>query len=426
MAVVSEEQIDQFRNAVRSRDAARIRTLFEAAPELRSVIDEPLFSFDSPAIVAAKNHRDTVDVLLDHGADINARSRWWAGGFGVLDETEPEVAAYLIERGAIVDVHAAAGLGMIDRLRELLDADPERVNAKGGDGYRPLHFATDRAVMDLLIERGADLNARDLDHNGTPAQWAVDKPEKLRYLVERGAETDIFIACVLGDVERAKAALDANPDALSARIGKEPYTAPGGHAYAYTLGYSARPLHLAAERGHTELVEYLLTRSTPAQRLLFACSRADEAAVDALLAEQPDLARTLPKDEMTFLADMAWQNRLDAVRLMLRAGFDVNVQGLHDFTPLHRAAMHGYLDMVNLLIEGGASLELKNEFEGTPLGACVWGSVNVRDEAGDYPACVERMIEAGAAVPEEARGSDAVAETLIRHGAKPATAEQAA
>jgi hypothetical protein len=284
--------------------------------------------------------------------------------------------------------------------------------------------------MDLLIERGADLNARDVDHHGTVAQWAANDPDKLTYLVERGAETDIFIACVLGDVERAKAALDADPDALSSRIGQEPYTAPGGHAYAYTLGRSARPLTLAAELGHRDLVEFLLSNSTsksaPAQRLLLACAQGDESAVDALLADRPDLARTLPPEDMTFLADMVWKNNLEAVRLMLKAGFDVNAPEQHNNTALHRAAMHGYSEMVNLLVGHGASLESKNEFGSTPLRACVWGSVHVQDRAGDYPACVERMIAAGAPVPEEARGSDAVREVLIRHGARPAETAHAA
>ena len=58
-----------------------------------------------------------LDVLLEAGADINARSQWWAGGFGVLDLAQPDVATYAIERGATVDAHAAARLGLADTLR---------------------------------------------------------------------------------------------------------------------------------------------------------------------------------------------------------------------------------------------------------------------------------------------------------------------
>ena len=39
-------------------------------------------------------------------------------------------------------VHAAARLGMIDRLRQLVAQDPAVVSARGGDGQTPLHFAS--------------------------------------------------------------------------------------------------------------------------------------------------------------------------------------------------------------------------------------------------------------------------------------------
>ena len=91
--------------------------------------------------------------------------------------------------------------------------------------------------------------------------------------------------------------------------------------------------------------------------------------------------------------------------------------GTHASTPLDRSAIRGYLDLVNLLAERGASLSVVNEFGGAPLPACVWGSTNFRDPDGDYPACVERLIEAGAPVPAAAGGSEAVQEVLRRHGA---------
>ena len=82
-----------------------------------------------------------IDALLQAGADINARTRWWAGSFGVLDSANGDLANYLITRGATLDIHAAARLGMIDRVRELLALNPQLVHARGGDGQFPLHFA---------------------------------------------------------------------------------------------------------------------------------------------------------------------------------------------------------------------------------------------------------------------------------------------
>ena len=66
----------------------------------------------------------------------------------------------------------------------------------------------------------------------------------------------------------------------------------------------------------------------------------------------------------------------------------------------------------------GASLTVRNEFGGTPLGACVHGSLHFRKPESNHAVCVEALIQAGAAVPEHADGSDAVREVLVRHGAR--------
>src|ERR1044071_1864848 len=107
--------LEQGLRAVRESDAAALRHLLDGNPELKARINEPLGPFDSPAITLTRS-RDVLDVLLAAGADINARSQWWPGGFGLLDHANPELAAYAISRGAVVDAHAAARLGMIDKL----------------------------------------------------------------------------------------------------------------------------------------------------------------------------------------------------------------------------------------------------------------------------------------------------------------------
>src|SRR5262245_41159692 len=134
-------EIGDFIEAVRARDAAALHQLLATSPALRTHIDRPLFSFGAQAIVVAKNDRPVVETLLEFGANVNVKSDWWAGGFGVLDDTDPEQANWLIERGALVDIHAAAGLGMADKVREWVAKDPSLVHAPGGDGKRPLHWA---------------------------------------------------------------------------------------------------------------------------------------------------------------------------------------------------------------------------------------------------------------------------------------------
>ena len=86
-------------------------------------MNEPIGHFDSRPVASAKKNLPLLDVLLAYGADLNLKSAWWAGGFGLLEyDCTPEEAAPLIERGAVVDVFAAAHLGMFERLRELVDA----------------------------------------------------------------------------------------------------------------------------------------------------------------------------------------------------------------------------------------------------------------------------------------------------------------
>ncbi|MCW3094931.1 MAG: Ankyrin [Chthonomonadaceae bacterium] len=398
--------LEAFRQAVYTGDSGKLRTLLRSHPTLIEQIDAPLFSFDSPAILSAasRKNRKLVDVLLEYGADINARSQWWAGGFGVLPNDDSEFAAFLVERGAVVDVWAAAGMNRLDRLADLIDADPTLVNARGGDGQSPLHFAASIDIARFLLDHGAEIDLCDLDHGGTPAQTLVaDRPEVSRYLLSRGAELDIFMAVQLGDIDLVQQALAADPDSLHARVNAGKFTvggSDGGHIYLYKLKNVDSPLYLAAELGNQEIYRLLLALSSPTERLLAACLNTDEATIRAILAENPDIVRSLPPEQMRLIADAAWNHKTEAVRLMLEIGFDIEARGGDEATALNRAATRGFADLIELLLAHGASLEAKNAFGGKPLGACLWGAENFRDPNGDYVASVEHLIAAGASLED--------------------------
>src|SRR5258708_7219454 len=136
----------KFSAAVCASDADKTARMLESHPELKAHINEPMAKYGSgmPPLLAAvqRTDRKTIDVLLRAGADINARSHWWAGGIGVLDECLPDLAAFLIERGAVLDAHAAARLGMFEKLRDFVTADPSVVSARGHNGQTPLHLAS--------------------------------------------------------------------------------------------------------------------------------------------------------------------------------------------------------------------------------------------------------------------------------------------
>ena len=171
--------------AVCDRDAARVREVLDRYPELRARIDDPLpdYAFGQPALFAAvqRSDRATIDVLLRAGANIEKRTEWWAGGFGVLDDCDPDMAEFLTERGAALDAHSASRLGMMAELRELVAADPQLVHARGGDGQTPLHFASTVEIAEFLLANGAEIDARDVDHESTPAQYMLRVEQKRHY-----------------------------------------------------------------------------------------------------------------------------------------------------------------------------------------------------------------------------------------------------
>ena len=111
---------------------------------------------------------------------------------------------------------------MIDRLGELISLHPDLVHARGGDGQTPLHFASSVAIAAYLLGQGADIDARDVDHESTPAQYMVgDRQAVARFLVSRGCQTDILMAAALGDLELVKKHLDADPECIRMQVSDE-------------------------------------------------------------------------------------------------------------------------------------------------------------------------------------------------------------
>jgi ankyrin repeat protein len=410
--------VEQFKKAFCADDAASCAELLDRHPELKADINEPVGPFDSPLITNVRT-REMLDVLLAAGADINARSRWWAGGFGLLDSAKPELAAYAIQRGAMVDIHSAARLGMIDMLVEFISAKPESVNSRGGDGQTPLHFASTVEVARYLLDHGAAVNARDIDHESTPAQYMVrDRQEIVRFLIERGCETDLLMASAIGDAKLVQQHLERNPDSIRIRVNEAyfPKANPrsGGTIYQWTLGSNVSAHDVAKEFKHDDIFRLLMDRSPPDVRLLAACWSGDEVAVQSLLESQPDLAASLVNAHGRQVADAARNNNFPAVRLMLAAGLPVNALGQHSATPLHWAGFHGNLEMTNEILRHQPALELKDaDFNSSPLGWAIHGSENGwYCRTGNYAGTVEAMLNAGAKPPEKLSGTQSVKEVL--------------
>jgi hypothetical protein len=265
MSSAHQDSFGELVMAVEANSPTHVREILAAHPELAAHLNEGVATqFGATPLILAVNtgNRELVEVLLDAGADINARSDWWAGSFGVTDD-DHGLAAYLIERGATVTAHAAARLGMIDRLKELLSADPGIVHVRGGDGQMPLHFASTVQIAALLLEHGADIDARCIDHESTAAQWMLGgRHDVARYLVSRGCRTDILMAAALGDLRLAEKHLAADPASIHMSVAERwfPKQNPrsGGTIYIWTLGWNKTVETVARKFGHADVEQWAI------------------------------------------------------------------------------------------------------------------------------------------------------------------------
>jgi ankyrin repeat protein len=420
LSAESVNPMELFHQAFAENDAGLFRQLLERYPEMKAKINEPIGPFDSPAINHVRS-REMLDALLAAGADINARSRWWAGGFGLLDSARPELAKYAIQRGAIVNVHAAARLGLFDKLRELVAAGPALVHARGGDGQTPLHFASTVEIAEFLLNHGADIDARDVDHESTPAQYMIaDRQEIARHLVRRGCRSDLLMAAALGDADLAQRHLEADPGCIRMRVSDEYFPMinqkAGGTIYQWTLGWHVSPHDVARKFGHEDVLQLLMDRSPADVKLLAACWAADEAAVKSLLDENPGLVSRLDEAHRRQIAHAARNNDAAAVRVMLAAGLPVDALGQCGATPLHWAAFHGNAEMTRDILRFHPPLEAADaDHNKTPLGWAIYGSEHGwYCRTGSYAETVEALLQAGAKLEKETSGGTAAVQEVLR------------
>ena len=412
--VLSKTPVEQFLVALDAGDVERVRTLLDQHADVRAAVNEPISHFDSRPAARAKKNLPLLDVLLAHGADLNLKSAWWAGGFGLLEyDCTPEEAAHLIERGAVVDVFAAAHLGMLDRVRELVDRDPSLVQARGGDGKTPLHCARTVDIARYLIDHGADVNARDVDHESTPAQYLVrEAPEVTRLLIDLGAWFDIFIAVGLRDAALVERCLRDDPETLDHRTWQGKYTVAHngsraatreeiadrrGDIYRWVFGHNVSAIDAANQLGYSDMVELLWRHASPVQRLLAACATGDRGAAQTVVGHDPTVVAKLTSDQMRLIVDKAHANDTAAVALMLDLGFDPRARGVDGWEAIRWGAFHGNAEMVERLLARHAPIGVPDPtYGGTPLGQCLYGSLHGWErDRGDFATTVRLLLEAG-------------------------------
>jgi ankyrin repeat protein len=91
--------------------------------------------------------------------------------------------------------------------------------------------------------------------------------------------------------------------------------------------------------------------------------------------------------------------RYEVVDFLSRQPIDLAAQDNQGMTAMHWAGWYARLDIVELLLSRNAPTEVVNNYGGTVLSCTVWASRN-RGVDLDYQPVIERLIAAGAKIPE--------------------------
>lgn len=175
---------------------------------------------------AAHGDLETIRLLLEAGADIDGKGDdhgvgvlGWASCFGVVRQ---EVAAYLLDQGAELNVWTAISLDSADDLRTMIARDRSLLTAKMTRNQHrctPLHHAVRKnrlRIVQLLLELGADPNARDATGATalTTASEAGADPGIVAALLQAGLTPDLLTAINMGRYSEAETMLRDDPTRL--------------------------------------------------------------------------------------------------------------------------------------------------------------------------------------------------------------------
>jgi ankyrin repeat protein len=365
----------------------------------------------TPLVTAARRGRlDLVKWLAAAGADPLWKS---PTGTHALSEILPSRA----HQAPVRDTPELA------QVREWLLAQGLRIDPLCADSRRKLRWAASSPAswpdVPHLLELGVPLEVTGwtpfmLDlamGRATPAAVA-SLPENDLHLRDAWNRTPFLLAVTAGDLGLAKA-LTTRGSLFDDR----------GHC-----GVSA--LHLAAEHGHTALVDWLLlsgvdidTGDDFGHSALHRAVGANHVAAAALLLQNGAAPTDRDENGFAIIHEAPLTGDLAMLKLLLAAGADVNdVSGGGDW-PLKDACHAGNAGTVAFLLQSGAQVDLTSTGE-TALFAAV---------SADSIECVRLLLAAGADVnATDCDGwtclfhlrSEEVARLLLEHGASPSVSDQ--
>jgi len=272
-------------------------------------------------------------------------------------------------------LHYAAFCGMHDVIKSLIVDYSQDVNARGllpfDKEETPLHVASRRRrvdVVQLLLEHGADVDARD-DDERSPLHLASDggHVEVVRVLLEHRADTEIRDKYDCSPLERASAEGFVGVVLVLLRHGANANAQ--SNEKLTPLHYASVKRHLAVARALFEHGADVNARDEDGQTPLYW---AQGEEVPRFLLEHGADANTLDIKGWTPLHQASESGRVGAVLVLLEHGLDVNSRDANCRTPLHLASnpwyTHGgHPDVVRLLVLYGADIHARDDRGQTPF-----------------------------------------------------------
>jgi ankyrin repeat protein len=307
--------------------------------------DQPDRYGASPLYYAASfNQTEIVELLLAYHADPNARLN--------------------INRNPATPLQNAASVGNLRIIRILIAAGAS-VNTKGAAGRTALHSAgTQVGIMHLLIEKGADVNARD-EEGVAPLDNAVweGSLDAVAILLAHGAR--------LNEIEPQTGATPINEAAYRGNASVIQYLLQFKPDLGIPDKRGNTPLENAIRMGKEDSALLLLEaeateRNTPQffeKTMDAAISKDESALVETLLRHGVALNGTLPSGS-TPLGAAAFAGAAKVVGLLLQSNADPNISSRDGTSPLEDASLKGFDKVAGMLLDQGALVNYINSGSG--------------------------------------------------------------
>jgi ankyrin repeat protein len=298
---------------------------------------------------ASERHAETMQALIEAGADVDARSTIIAWERQRTDEPRdkwlppggwtPLLLAARENCVACVDVLAAAGA-------DLNIVDPQRHTA--------LIVALTNGHFDVagrLIEHGADLDMQD--EVGQTALWAAVDAHTMPDS-NRPPPTDMDDTLSAWDIVSTLVAKGARVDVpLRARV---PYRTKIDRGADGVLGAGTTPLLRAAKTGDARVVKLLLEHGANARATVGRGVTSILLAANVGTSESDRTGRR--KTEA---------GAIETIRLLMAAGADLHAADGQGRTAAHGAALWGLTEVIRFLHANGVDLTRKDSRGLTPL-----------------------------------------------------------